>query len=82
MHRDSNAPDFDVKDSYVYELAIEKDLRWVRRVNGTEAVGALSREGLSLLTSMAGKFPFEGWMQYKLPGKSGWVYLIEQPKGR
>lgn len=78
MNRPSSMKDYRVEDSYVYDLNTDKDIRWVRREDGTDAVGALTWEGIGLLTKMAGRDMFKGWLQFALP--SGHVYILEQPR--
>lgn len=79
MNRPSSMKDYRVEKSYVYDLNNEKDIKWVCREDGTDAIGAMSWEGIGLLTKMAERELFKGWLKFKLVG-SHHVYLMEQPR--
>lgn len=79
MSRLSSMKDYKVKDSYVYDLNVEKNLKWVCRTDGTDAIGALTWEGIGLLTDMAERDMFKGWLKFKLAGTNQ-VYLMEQTR--
>ena len=74
MSRPSTGIDYHSSESTV--LYEDKDIKRVRRIDGTRAVGAKTWKGMDRIDDMSNDPYFINWAAYRLP--DGSPYLMEE----